>query len=54
MREYLSGRGENLSAIGESDVLGSIPGDREGIIFFVGKVAIRCGRVYCGGRGGSC
>ena len=52
-REYLSGRGEYPSAIRELDVLGSVPGGREGIIFFVGKVVIRCGRVYCGGRRGS-
>ena len=52
-RKYLSGRGENSSAIRESDVLSSIPGDREGIVFLVCKVVVRCGRVYCGGRGGS-
>ena len=53
MRKYLSGGGENLSAIGELDVLSSIPGDREGIVFFVSRAVVRCGRVYCGGRGGS-
>ena len=36
--EYLSGRGEDLSAIGELNMLGSIPGDREGIVFIISRV----------------
>ena len=50
MRKCLSGRGENPSAIWESDVLSSVPGDRKGIVFFISKVIVRSGRVYCGGR----
>ena len=42
-----------MSAIGESDVLSSIPGYRESIVFFVSRVVFRCGRIYCSGRGGS-
>ena len=52
-RKYLCGRRENVSAIGESDVLSSIPGYRESIVFFVSRVVFRCGRIYCSGRGGS-
>ena len=52
-RKYLSGRGENPGAIWESDVLSSVPGDREGVVFLVSRVIVICGRVYCGGRGGS-
>ena len=53
MREYLSGKGEYLSAIRELDVLGNVPRDREDIVFFVGKVIVRHGGVYCSGRRGS-
>ena len=53
-RKYLSRRGENSGTIWESDMLSNIPGDREGIVFFVSRVIIISGRVYCGGRGGSC
>ena len=53
MREYLSGRGEYLSAIRESDVLGNVPRDREDIVFFIGKVIVRHRGVYCSGRRGS-
>ena len=53
-RKYLSRRGENSGTIWELDVLGNIPGDREGIFFFISKVIIISGRVYCSGRGGSC
>ena len=49
MRKYLSGGGENLSAIGESDMLSSIPEDRESIVFFVSGVIFRCGKIYCSG-----
>ena len=52
-RKYLGRRGENPGTIWESDMLSNIPGDGEGIVFFVGKVIIISGRVYCGGRGGS-
>ena len=54
MRKYLSGRGENPSAIRESDVLSSVPEDREGVPFLVSRVVVGCGRVYCSGGGGSC
>ena len=42
MRKYLSRRGENPSAIRESDVLSSVPGDRTGVAFLVSRVIIRC------------
>ena len=53
MREYLSRRGEDLGTIWELDMLSNIPGDREGVVFFVGKVIIISGGIYCGRRGGS-
>ena len=53
MRKYLSRRGENPGTIWESDMLSNVPGDREGVVFFVSKVIIISGRVDCGGRGGS-
>ena len=53
-RKYLSRRGENPGAIWESDMLSNVPGDREGVVFFIGKVIIIIsGRVYCSGRGGN-
>ena len=53
MRKYLSRRGENPGTIWELDMLSNVPGDREGVVFFIGKVIIISGRVYCSGRGGS-
>ena len=53
MRKYLSRRGENPGTIWESDMLSNVPGDREGVVFFIGKVIIISGRVYCSGRGWS-
>ena len=50
MRKDLSGRGENLSAIRESNMLSSIPRDRESIVFLISRVVVRCRRVHCGGR----
>ena len=52
-REYLSRRGENPGTIWELDMLSNVPGDREGVVFFIGTVIIISGRVYCSGRGGS-
>ena len=37
-RKYLSGRRENSSAIGESDVLRSVPGDRESIVLLISGI----------------
>ena len=53
MRKDLSGRGENLSAIRESNMLSRVPGDWEGVVFLISGVIVGCRRVYCGGRGGS-
>ena len=53
LREDMSGRRENVSAIGKLDVLGHILRNGEGMVFFI-SVVIRGGRVYCGGRRGSC
>ena len=52
-RKYLSRRRENLGTIWESDMLSNVPGDREGVVFFISRVVVISGRVYCSGRGGS-
>ena len=53
VRKHPGGGREYTSAIGESNVLGGIPRDREGSVVRVGYVVIRIGRVYCGrGRRG--
>ena len=52
VREYLSRRGKDSGPIWELDVLSHIPGNREGVVFFISEVIIISGRVYCGGRRG--
>ena len=53
LREDLSRRREDLSAIWESDVLWCVLRDGEGMVFFICVAVIRGGRVYYGGRRGS-
>ena len=48
LREDTSGRRENTSAIRESDVLGCISRNGEGMVFFISVIVVRGRRVYCG------